>query len=197
MYKNGVIIHDISQSEYTAKNITYNGIVRYRKNVIGSYLDVISLGIDEEIAELIINWYVDENDITHYYLDVIPTYDLLKRSVNHYLHFNIPIRILFIESEFDKPEWVGYIPKMKFIGYELGSSEITDPTMIYEIEHCVHPEFEKFANKLNENGLFNEYETISEYENIRNRLLSEGVDIENENPYYIMRISEINISDIV
>jgi len=202
MYKNGVIIQDTSQNEsqlfYTIKNKNYNGICRYPYDVICSNLDTVSLGLNEEISELNINWYVDENNTTHYYLDVIPTYDLFMRSVKHYLQLNIPIRILFIESEFDKPEWVGSVPKMNFLGYEYGSCEISrDPTMVYELENNIHPKFKNITKKLNKYFLFENYENILEYVKIRNDLISEGFGLENENPYYIMRISEININDIV
>ena len=196
--KNGLIIQDLERKLETHQNKPYWGIAAYKTEPLYPWQDIdeVSRHLSKSIFSLVNNHYnVDENGREHYTLDVIPTYDLSSRYIKHCQYLELPIRLLFVESTFYDPIWEGPLFPMNFLGYEMGSSEIGDPTMIYEIANCVHPEFQKFQNKINQNGLFDDFETISEYVDIRNRLLSEGIDIENDNPFYIMKISEININN--
>jgi hypothetical protein len=198
-YQNGLIVQDLDRKIDTRQDRSYSGIAAYMTEPL--YLlkekDEIAKQLSQNIFLLTNDHYrIDENGIEHYTLEVISKYDLSVQYIRHCQHLNLPFRLLFVESTFDDSIWEGPLFPMKFLGYEMGSSEIVDPTMIFEIANCVCPEFERFQSKINKNGLFDDYETINEYYNIRNKLLSEGEELENDNPYYIMKVSEVDSKDL-
>ena len=197
LHKNGLIVQDLRNKIDTRQDMPYCGIASYMGEPLYLLKDEISKELSKTISSLVSYLYwVDQNGTLCDLLEVIPKYDLAIKYIKHCREdFDIPIRLLFVESECPMPTWEGPLFPMTCLGYEMGSSEIDDPTMIYEIANCVHPEFERFQNRLNNNGIFDDYETISEYMSIRKKLLLEGVDIENDNTYYIMKISEIDTND--
>lgn len=136
-----------------------------------------------------------------YYPEVISELGFAKKYVRECLKNNIKIRILAIESDSERPIWKAKKPEMHYLGYECASpigdyfSHTGDDFNLCNLTD--YPEYEKYKEKLNGYGLFDDIETLKDCMEVRERLFKKG-ELEYLCDYteYI-RVSEIEIMHLL
>ena len=182
--QNGVIIQDLTSPTNFMSNVKYLGANAYHQHPLCNVNDIACKLITKEV-------YSKELDDGFYQsLEFISNKNLLQRYINLCKRHDIPIRALFVESQYPFEQWTEEKPDCKFIGYEYCEipfdSQIITDFSLYTPLHC-------FYDKLNEFGLFDTIEEAKEFKSKYDKEFDEGNIGDGEMDSFICRISEIDL----
>ena len=121
-------------------------------------------------------------------LEFISSYDLYARYVEACRTRNIPIRILFVESDYKEEIWNGPDLLMKFLGYEISPIPIDD-VVVYDLQYST--KLREFRNRLNQYGLFTEWEQAVEFHKVYTELMHTGEVGDGETETIICKVFEV------
>lgn len=185
--QNGIIIQDLNSPTDFMTSISYLGVNAY-------YHFPLSLIEDTECRKISNEVFSKELDNGFYQiLEFISDKNLLVRYIKLCERHDIPIRVLFIESEYQFERWTGERPACKFLGYEyceipFDSQLITDFSW-YTPLHC-------FYNKLNNLGLFNNISDAEEFKKKYDREFEEGNIGDGEMDTFICKLFEVDLKQL-
>lgn len=168
-YPNGFIVQELKANKFNQVLKGYNGLGRYTSWPLEHEFDAEAESISDFINYI---WFFS------YRIAVISEYGYCKEYVLECKKRKMNTRVLFIESSCDNPI-CDIMPKEKtFLGYDLifshePYSELYDDIILDDIQ-----ELGFYKQYLNENGLISDEEIFKSYMAERERLYSEGVDIE-------------------
>ena len=182
---NGVIIQGLNTPTDFMTKVKYSGVNAYYHNPLSQIKDSDCKSISGEV------FHKECDDGCYQILEFISDKDLFIRYVNLCKKHNVPIRALFIESEYAFEHWTEDKPACKFIGYEyceipFDSQIITDFSW-YTPLHC-------FLNKLNSYGLFDSIDEAKAFKKKYDEEFDKGNIGDGEMDTFICRVSEIDLT---
>jgi len=186
--QNGVIIQDLNSPTDFMTNVKYLGANAYHQHPLCNVNDTECKLITKEVFSKKLD------DGFYQSLEFISDKNLLLRYIKLCERHDIPIRVLFIESEYQFERWTEEKPACKFIGYEyceipFDSQMITDFSW-YTPLHC-------FYDKLNKFGLFDNISDAEEFKNKYDREFEEGNIGDGEMDTFICKISEVDLNQLL
>ena len=194
MYANGFYIQDVSKNitdflsegRFGLVDKVYNGVARYLHFPLLRCSDESSKTITDTMTKNIYEDLSIEHNILP--LWVINNFNLYKEYLKQCEHLNIKTRVLFIESTRQYPLWKEILPELKTIGYEIITPNLCDESFCWLLNS---QKYKRFAEKLNQYGLFDDLETAKEF---YNELKEKEYDLIEECDGIIARVSELKNS---
>ena len=168
MYANGLYIQDVSkdmanflsEGKFRLADRVYNGVARYIHFPLLRRSDESSKTITDTMTKNIYEGLSLEDDILP--LWVINDFNLYNEYLKQCERLKIKIRILFIESTRQYPLWQGALPELKTIGYEIINPNLCDESFCWLLNT---EKYKHYAEKLNQYGLFDDFETAEAFYN--------------------------------
>lgn len=171
LYNNGYIVKDlIDNEELSIDHNIYRGLQSYHNWPLSNETDSIS----KEITKSVEN-YFDENN----YIEIIRDVKLLTKYVNHCKKLGKRVIILKIMSKDDTFIADEDLNEIEILGYDCMAGDSI--SYLSEIHTKICDEFEIYKSlktKLNINGLLNSYEEVEDFIRKRNKLLEQGINLE-------------------
>ncbi len=185
MNQKGVILQEVTARSWTKDKLSfpYFGISAYQGDPLQGikengkpWLDKKCLAITNEVFSRKLP------DGMYQSLEFISSEDLMNRYVALCKKHEKPIRVLFVENDYDCEIWNGSELDLDLLGYEVSSIPI-DVQIIGDLD--IYRQFEKFKNMLNANGLFDTSDQALEFyraykvELETDEIDGDGLEIEN------------------
>lgn len=117
---------------------------------------------------------------------------LLLRYIAACQSHNIPIRLLFVESDYKQEIWVDPIPPKKLLGYEYNTIPI-DSQIITDLSWC--DAFSAFLKRINPYGLFHSIEEVLSFKNAYDQAFVQGKVGDGEMETHIFGLYEVQVDD--
>lgn len=200
MQFNGILLQDTSCPRNdvieNAKFTKYNGVHRF----VSFSLDMEKYkNVVLENKKLVdrIRWSnLEDFKMTQYMLDnrLIPvnefihSFALTKEYLQCCNKYNVPSRVLLVESDFPCEQWKGPLPNMNFIGYEVLEFPL-DRCCIWDLLNTEF--FMEHHNNLNSDGLFDNYNDAVAFKKHYIELLQKGLVGDGDVDLYVCRIYEV------
>lgn len=190
--RNGFLVQHLYDTPYgmetTTRTCGYLGLSARKSNP----LSVLS---DEESREL--SREAEWRDVSAQeaiLLEFISDPGILLRYVKVCQKKNIPIRLLFVESDYDGEVWIGPdIPK-QFLGYEYNTIPI-DNQIITDLSW--YAPLAPFLNRLNRWGLFSALNEVTEFKDAYNKAFAQDEIGDGNMETHIFRLYEVQTDDIL
>jgi hypothetical protein len=168
-YKNGFLVQHLYDIPYgmahAINTCAYNGLSARNTNPLSLSLDPKGRKLSEEAQWLRIT------EQKYVMLEFISNPSILLRYIRICQKFNIPIRLLFVESDYSGEVWVGPdIPK-KFLGYEYNTIPIDDQ-IINDL--CWYDQLSSFLERVNSCGLFASLNDVVLFKNAYDQAFEQG-----------------------
>lgn len=189
MYKNGVIIQDLSATAF--------GLPKFS----GKYLGVNSFWTDplaeikdlrcKELSDRLFHKYQDGYYMT---LEFVSDPDLLFDYLLKCKELNIEVRVLQIESDYSDEICEYDFPNAKLIGYEV--CEIPFDSQIITDFDWYGP-LHKFYIHLNQYGLFNSIEQALKFKEAYEYEYENGAIGDGEMDIFICKVSEVDVESFI
>ena len=188
-YKNGAIVQQLTfpTNYLNLDEKRYLGINAFYDDPLMSLTDDVSQKLSDEISFR----KTDENLYQQTFF--ISNQDLLRRYTAACKEKNIPIRVLFVESDYEHERWSGELPKMMFIGYEY--CEIPFDNQIITDFDWYEP-LSRFKKMLNRYGLFDTLQGVMDYKGKYDREFDAGNVGDGEFIAFICKIYEVDIDNL-
>lgn len=172
LYNNGYIIKDLIDNEDLLINHSvYKGIQSYHNWPLAKETDSVS----KELTKAINN-YFDENN----YIEIMIDTELLKRYLIHCEKLNINVFIMKVMSSKNIFTADKDLDEKEELGYDcMAGDSISYLTEVFAEDGNGLEEYKRFKDKLNSNGLLSSYEEVEDFIRVRNKLLEQGVNLEN------------------
>lgn len=192
MYANGIYIQNISvertdflaNGKFALVDKEYHGVARYDEFPLLGMKDAVNRSLSDRMAQGVYKDSSKDNDIIP--LWVISDEKLYREYLSRCEELNIQTRVLFIESTRREPCWAGEMPVIHTLGYEVVNPNLGEVGLCWYLNQ---EQFKPFAEKLNEHGLFDDYETAEAFYNT----LTEDPFVTEEEYPLIARISIVSI----
>ena len=182
MKANGILVQGLNDKTHCTKTFPYHGINAYFPFPLTWLKDEVSQKLTDEQRVKRIDEYWSVS------LEFISNLDLYNRYIRHCAAMNVPIRALFVESDYSAEIWTGALPKTEFMGYEYCPMPIDDQVAT---DMDWYEPFFKFRKLLNEFGLFRSYKDVETFVKFYNEeFLAERIG-DGEMDAYICRVSQI------
>ena len=182
MNANGILVQGLNDKNNYVKSFPYQGINAYFQFPLTWLQDEVSQKLTKEQLSKQVDdyWSVSQ--------EFISDPDLYGRYIKHCAAMNVPIRALFIESDYADEIWASALPKMEFMGYEYSPIPFDDQVST-DMEW--YQPFFKFRNLLNEFGLFRSYEDAERFVKFYNEEFLARRIGDGEMDAYICKVSRI------
>lgn len=163
--QNGIVIQSLDHKTNIVRSFVYDGIYAYHLYPLcwSSDKDCIALTRQQQSKEFEPGLYIS--------LEFISDADLYRRYTGKCAEMGIPIRSLFIESDYAMEIWQAPLPPMRFLGYEYSPLPL-DVQIISDMEW--YKPFEKYRTQLNEHGLFPSYACAAEFAKMYQSIAATG-----------------------
>lgn len=172
LYNNGYIIKDLIDNEDLMLNDDiYIGLQSYHNWPLEKEEDIISKELTKSAETSF-----DENN----YIEIMRDVELVKRYVKHCEKLKIKVIIIKIMSSKDTSIADKDLNEIEVLGYDCMAGDSV--SYLAEIHTKGGDELEVYESikvKLNSNGLLNNYEEVEDFIKKRNKLLEQGVNLEN------------------
>lgn len=182
MNANGIVVQGLNDKTNCIQTFPYHGIHAYFEFPLMCLKDEESKKLTDEQQVKRIDGYWS------LYPEFISEPDLYHRYIKYCAAMHVPIRALFIESDYADEIWTGALPKTEFMGYEYCPIPI-DNQVATDMDW--YEPFFKFRKLLNEFGLFRTYEDAEKFVKFyQEEFLAERIG-DGEMDAYICRVSGI------
>lgn len=171
LYNNGYVVKDlIDNEELLINHNVYRGLQSYHNWPLSKEIDSIS----KELTKSLEN-YFDENN----YIEIVRDVKLLRRYVNHCKKLEKRVIILKIMSNDDTFIADEDLNETEVLGYDcMAGDSISYLTEIHTESAAKFELYKSLKTKLNSNGLLNSYEEVEDFIRKRNKLLEQGINLE-------------------
>lgn len=192
MYANGIYIQELSEEaidflpngRFALVDKEYRGVARYISFPLSGTQDLTNFSLNRRMEQGVYKDTARDNDIIP--LWVISDENLYREYLARCEELDIKTRVLFIESTRREPCWAGEMPVIHTLGYEVVNPNLGEVGLCWYLNQ---EQFKPFAEKLNEHGLFDDYETAKAFYNT----LTEDPFVTEEEYPLIARISIVSI----
>lgn len=190
--KNGFLVQHLYDCPYGMENIIntcgYNGLSARNSNPLSALPDQESQELSKE-AE----WHVITEQ-EHVLLEFISDPNVLLRYIKTCQKHNIPIRLLFVESDYSEEVWTGPDMPKRFLGYEYNSVPI-DNQIITDLSW--YPQLSPFLERVNSMGLFSSVDDIMLFKTAYDQAVEQGEIGDGDMETYIFCLFEIHVDDVL
>lgn len=168
-YRNGFLVQHFYDFPPIMDNIikthNYNGLSARNSNPLSMLSAPECLSLSKK-AE----WHsISEHE--HILHEFISNPDLLIRYVKTCQEYSIPIRLLFVESDYNGEVWTGPDVPKKFLGYEYNTIPIDDQIIT---DFSWYLPLAPFWDRVNSFGLFSSSEDLTLFVNAYNHAFEQG-----------------------
>jgi hypothetical protein len=171
LYNNGYIVKDLIDNEdLLISHSIYKGLQSYHNWPLEKEGDLIS----KELTKAVQNFF-DENG----YIEIMRDTKLLRRYVSHCKKLKINVIIIKIMSS--KYTFISDedLEEMEVLGYDcMAGDSVSYLTEIHTEGGDRVESYKRIKDKLNTNGLLSTYEEVEDFIKERNKLLEQGVNLE-------------------
>ena len=174
LFINGFLVkslYDDTNKMYPPLNMSYRGIGRFISWPLEDHVDNISKDLGREAWD---KWFAYHN-----VFEIVPEKEYLHRYVKHCKEVGIETMILMIETPINIQIAYDSLSIVECLGFDLIDSVhfsyLAMDTDYLEDECAI---FKKTVSRLNSNGLCNSINDIYEHIDMRNNLLSNGINLE-------------------
>lgn len=181
IHKNGWVVQDKNCPLLDMKNFIYNGINAYDTFPLIRQNDIECRRVSDEQFQK----KISEN--SYQLLNFISDKLLLDKYISLCKQKNINCRVLFIESNYSEEICRTDDKNSILLGYEYCPIPF-DEQIITDFDWCT--QLTKFIKRLNENGLFDNYEDALAFKKRYDLLFKKGIVGDGEFLGYIMKVSE-------
>lgn len=190
--QNGFLVQHFYDSPYGMERIIntcgYNGLSARNSNPLSVLSDRESNKLSRE-AE----WRMT-SDQKYMSLEFISEPSILFRYIKACQNYDIPIRILFVESDYCEEEWTGIdIPK-RFLGYEYNTIPMDNQIIT---DFSWHPLLLPFWERVNSWGLFPSMFDVTLFKNAYDLLFDQKVIGDGDVNTYIFCLYEVQPDDVI
>lgn len=183
MLPNGIIIQQLTNPGRYSFSFPYNGVNAFHQYPLCGIHDPECLALTKEVFSK------ETNDGYYIQTEFMSSMELVNRYLRCCKKHRIPVRALFIESDYTDEIWTDTIPDMKFLGFEYCSLPF-DNQIITDMDWS--PCLSGFRSKLNANGLFDSFADAEAFREAYLKRMSEGMIGDGDMDAYIMRVSEVS-----
>lgn len=172
LFNNGYIVKDLIDNEDLLINHSvYKGIQSYHNWPLARENESVS----KELTKAINN-YFDGND----HIEIMTDTELLKRYFMHCKKLNMDVFIMKVMSSNNTLTADKDLDEIEELGYDcMAGDSISYLTEVLAEDGNGLEEYKRFKDKLNSNGLLSSYEEVEDFIRARNKLLEQGVNLEN------------------
>lgn len=172
LYNNGYIVKDLIDNEDLLINHSaYKGIQSYHNWPLAREADSVSKELTKEV-----NNYFDGND----YIEIIRDTKLIKRYLTHCNKLNMDVIIMKVMSSKNTFTADEDLDEVEELGYDcMAGDSISYLTEVLAEDSNGLEVYKRFKDKLNSNGLLSSYEEVEDFIKERNKLLEQGINLEN------------------
>lgn len=174
LFINGFLVkslYDDTNKMYPPLNMSYRGIGRFISWPLEEHGDDVSKALGSEAWD---KWFAFHN-----VFEIVPEKEYLHRYVKHCKELGIETMILMVETPLNTQIAHDSLSIVECLGFDLIDSihfsYLTMDTDYLEDECAI---FQKTVSRFNSNGLCNSINDIYEHIDMRNNLLSQGVNLE-------------------
>jgi len=186
---NGLLIQDLNDFTDCQCKSPYLGIGRYISWPLSKRNDEISKELTKEANERWFNYYSGNE----YVLAVISSVDYIKRYIKACKDCGISIRVLYIETNRNRPKCFETYLKKEFLGYDYATSQDFFSALYDDLYGFETPNnLVDFNSKLNVNGLFDDIGILISYIENRNKAINDGYELEQFGDFCKYKISLIS-----
>lgn len=170
LFNNGYIVKDCKDNEELLINDNvYRGIQSYHNWPLERENDSVSRQLTKEV-----NQYFDEHD----YIEILRDATLLKKYVAHCKKRKIDVIVMKIMSKDNSFIADKDFGETEVLGYDcMAGDSVSYLTEVFT-EDSVLEGYKRFREKLNVNGLLSTYEEVEDFIKERNKLLEQGIHLE-------------------
>ena len=177
LYLNGFVVKSYEEEQYPQQQYHYRGIGRYRSWPLEHLKDDQSREISRFAYE---TWFAYSDDR----FEVIPSRAFIKRYVEHCNTLGIQTFIIQIESTCDILQTTERGVLVETLGFDYAGGDLQSSCLYYDMidykEIKSYALFDTVKRKLNRNGLLNTIKEMYEYLEIREKLMEQGYEFEEE-----------------
>ena len=187
---NGYIVKDLIDNEDLSINHAYRGLQSYHNWPLEKEEDTISKELTKSAASL----FERHLEKYGYEYEIITDVELLKKYVNHCKNLQLEIIVMKIMSNKNAPVSSNDLKEIEILGYDCMATE--SESYLAEIYAEDGDEFEPYKSikgKVNSNGLLNTYEEVEDFIGKRNKLLEQGLNLEDYWEPVPVRLSIVEI----
>jgi len=172
---------------------SYQGLALRESWPLSNEFDEYSIELSSKLSIFFDGWYEDKKTFE---LWVCPDVDLICEYINHCNSLNLKIKAYIVSSLRKSPvvdvdKFNNLRIEKKTIGFDYVSTSFDYSSIHDELFVNVPNRLEDFANSLNSNGLFETFDDITSYVNLRNMLIKSGLDLENGSQMCCVKIDEL------
>jgi hypothetical protein len=168
LVSNGYVVKGLGIKNSLFDSDNYKGIAKYISWPLKKLDDNTSNNLENECWE---RWFS-----FHDVYDLVPERDFLKRYIKHCNSCNIKTQILQVQTQNKNQIASDILRVSSILGFDCIAG--TDLSYLCMPSENIKEYFGSIYNKLNPNGLFNTIDDAYQFLEIYNRLLSEGINLE-------------------
>ncbi len=170
-YNNGYIVKDLIENEDLLINHrVYRGIQSYHNWPLEREKDSIS----KELTKVVDNYFDNNN-----YIEIMRDTKLLEQYVKHCKKIKIDVIIMKIMSCKNTFTTNEDLKEIEELGYDcMAGDNVSYLTEVFTKDSDRFDVYKRFKDKLNLNGLLSTYEEVEEFIKGRNKLLQQGINLE-------------------
>lgn len=171
LYNNGYIVKDLIDNEdLLIDHKVYKGIQSYHNWPLARETDSVSKELTKEV-----NNYFDGSN----YIEIMRDTKLLNRYLMHCKKLNIDVFIMKVMSSKNTFMADKDLDETEELGFDcMAGDSISYLTEVLAEDNGLEV-YKRFKDKLNSNGLLSSYKDVEDFIRARNKLLEQGVNLEN------------------
>ncbi len=171
LYHNGYVVKDLIENEDLLINHSaYRGVQSYHNWPLAREQDPVSKELTRE---------VDHEFEKNGYVEILGDTELLKKYVAHCKDLKIEVVVMKIMSASDARMADEDLEEREELGYDCMAGDSVSYLVEVLSEDPDTPEsYKKIKGRLNANGLLRRYEEVEDFIRERNKLLEQGVNLE-------------------
>ena len=190
--QNGFLVQHLYDQPYGMEKIInicgYNGLSARNSDPLSVLPDRESRELSKEAQWRVVS--EQEREL----LEFISDPDVLLRYINACRKHNIPIRLLFAESDYSEEVWTGPdIPK-RFLGYEYNTIPIDNQIIT---DFSWYPPLSPFWQQVNSWGLFPSMDDIMLFKNAYDKAFDQGEIGDGDMQAHIFCLYEVQPEDVL
>ena len=191
-YRNGFLIQHLYDHPHGMENIiqihNYYGLSARNSNPLSMLSTPECLSLSKK-AE----WHsISEHE--HILLEFISNPDLLIQYIKTCQEYSIPIRLLFVESDYNGEVWTGPDVPKKFLGYEYNTIPIDDKIIT---DFSWYLPLAPFWDRVNSFGLFSSLDDVTLFTNAYKQAFDRGEIGDGDMQAHTFRLYEVQPDDVL
>ena len=151
------------------------------------------LNQDKEAHDLYMEVYFGK-DGERFGCNFLQDKSLIRRYIRKCHQLGIKLSYYFIQSDYEREQWEGPLPKMTFVGYEVAEIPL-DACAIFDL--FIYERYNKYSCGLNKSGLFMEKTAAEAFLREYKEDLKAGTVGDGEVALYVLCLNRVTETDLI